>query len=77
MPGPGEYVGDETEGVVDPKDLPQPIVELRSRSYRRRPCPQCGKSCYRDSVGSRLLHDRGNHLGRPRDIRVMYSKHRC
>ena len=28
MPGPGEYVGDETEGVVDPKDLPQPIVDI-------------------------------------------------
>lgn len=77
MPGPGEYVGDETDGVVDPKDLPQPVVELRSRNYRRRPCPRCGKSCYRDSVGHRRLHDLGTRSRRPRDIEVSYSKHRC
>lgn len=77
MRGPGEYVGDETDGVIHPEDLPKPIVETRSRNFRRRPCPQCAKSCYRDSVGSRLLHDLGERSRRPRDIRVAYSKHRC
>lgn len=78
MPGPGEYVGDETEGVVDPKDLPPPVVERRSRNYRRRRCPECAKRCYRDSIGRRLLHDLGDtRFRRPRDIQVLYSKHRC
>ena len=78
MPGPGEYVGDETEGVLDPKDLPPPVVERRSRNYRRRRCPECSKPCYRDSVGRRRLHDLGETRSRrPRDIQVVYSKHRC
>jgi hypothetical protein len=76
--GPGEYIPDDTEGISDPAKLPKPVVERRSRSYRRRRCPDCGKSGYRDSLGKRTLHDLGDtRNGRPRDIDVVYSKHRC
>jgi hypothetical protein len=78
MARPGEYVPDATVGVVDPDKLPQAAVQRRSRNYRRRCCPGCGKSCYRDSHGERILHDFGNvHAGHPVDIHVCYSKHRC
>ena len=78
MAKPGVYVPDVTVGVVDPGKLPQAAVQLRSRNYRRRGCPQCDKSCYRDSLGERVLHDLGNvHAGHPVDIHVCYSKHRC
>ena len=76
--GPGAYVPDVTEGVVDPDDLPKASTKRRSRDYRRRRCPRCGRSCYRDSRGKRILHDLGDvDTGRPRDILVSYSKHRC
>jgi hypothetical protein len=76
--GPGEYLPDSTEGVTRVEDLPRPLVRHRSRNYRRRCCPHCGRSCYRDSRGRRTLHDLGC-LGRdrPRDLHVAYSKHRC
>ena len=76
--GPGEYVADATEGITDPADLPEAVVERRSRNYGHRPCPKCAKSCYRDSRGRRSLHDLGDvRAGRPRDIVIRYSKHRC
>lgn len=75
---PGDYCPDSTEGITRVQDLPRPLVEQRSRSYRRRPCPRCGRSCYRDSLGHRLLHDLGClHHDRPCDWHVVYSKHRC
>ena len=74
----GEYVADTTHGVTDLNELPKPVIEHRSRDYRRRPCPQCAKGCYRDSRGRRTLHDLGaGRSGRPRDIHLVYSKHRC
>ncbi len=42
MPGPGEYRPDPTLGITRPEDLPKPNVSVRSRNYRRRPCPHCG-----------------------------------
>lgn len=76
--GVGEYVADATHGVTDPSELPKPVIERRSRNYRRRRCPECDKSCYRDSKGRRKLHDLGAvRRGRPRDIHITYSKHRC
>ena len=78
MPGPGEYRPDATEGITRIDDLPRPNVSLRSRGYRRRPCPRCGHSAYRDSRGRRTLHDLGDPLtGRPRDLVVLYSRHFC
>jgi hypothetical protein len=76
--GPGEYVPDVTEGITRVADLPAPVVEQRSRRYRRRCCPCCGQSCYRDSLGRRILHDVGDlRSGRPRDLLIRYSKHHC
>jgi hypothetical protein len=54
------------------------LVEPRSRSYRRRACPQCGRGCYRDGRGRRVLHEVGClRRDRPRVLHVTYSKHRC
>ena len=51
MPGPGEYRPDPTEGITRIEDLPKPKVRFQSRNYRRRPCPHCGHSAYRDRPG--------------------------
>jgi hypothetical protein len=78
VPGPGEYRPDPTEGITRVVDLPKPNVSHRSRDYRRRPCPRCGRSSYRDGRGRRTLHDLGDTLtGRPRDVVVLYSRHYC
>ena len=78
MPGPGEYRPDPTEGTTRIDDLPRTKVACRSRNYRRRPCPRCGHSSYRDRLARRTLHDLGNPLtGRPRDVVLIYSQHYC
>ncbi len=78
MPKPGEYVPDSSEGITCVEDLPKPKIIRRSRNYKRRRCPQCGRSAYRLRRVKRTLHDLGDALsGRPRDLRVTYSQHRC
>jgi len=78
MPGPGEYVADRTEGVTRVEDLPKAQVVPRSRNFSRRPCPWCGRSCYRHRVRERTLHDLGDLVTeRPRDIHLTYSQHYC
>src|SRR3954462_13561379 len=78
MPGPGEYRPDSTEGITRIEDLPKANTSYRSRAYRRRPCPRCGHSSYRDRRARRSLHDLGDTLtGRPRDVVVLYSQHYC
>ena len=78
MPGPGEYRPDPTEGITRIDDLPKPNVSVRSRNYRRRPCPRCGHSSYRDRLVRRSLHDLGDTFtGRPRDLVLLYSQHYC
>jgi hypothetical protein len=78
VPGPGQYRADPTEGITRVEDLPFPILSGRSRNYRRRPCPRCGHSAYRDRTACRTLHDLGDtFLGRPRDLLVTYSQHYC
>ena len=78
MLGPGEYLPDATEGITRVEDLPKPKVVRRSRDYRRRPCPCCGKRAYRDRREVRWLHDVGDLVsGRPRDIRLTVSQHHC
>jgi hypothetical protein len=75
---PAVYPPDPTLGITDPQMLPSPKVVLRSRNYPHRPCPKCGKSCPRDRVRTRTLHDLGDPLGgRPRDIHLTYSQHYC
>lgn len=78
MAGPGRYVGDVTEGITRVEDLPKAKVSKRRRSHRRRCCPQCGRSAYRLRTVVRRLHDLGDSVsGRPRDIEITYSQHRC
>jgi hypothetical protein len=77
-PRPGEYIPDGTEGITRVEDLPKPLLCKRSRNHRRRPCPRCRRSCYRDGLGQRTLHDLGCPLrGRPRVLQVVYSRHYC
>ena len=78
MPGPGAYVPDVTGGVTRVEDLPEPQIIERSRNYRRRRCPQCGHGASRLRSVVRTLHDLGDPLtGRPRNICLTYSQHRC
>ena len=78
MPGSGEYRPDASQGITRIEDLPKPKVRCQSRNYRRRPCPRCGQSAYRDRRVRRTLHDLGNPLtGRPRELIVIYSQHCC
>ena len=72
------YPPDPTLGITDPQMLPPPKLVARSRNYEHRPCPLCGKSCPRDRIFTRTLHDLGDPVGgRPRDIRLTYSQHHC
>jgi hypothetical protein len=76
--GPGQYLPDPTEGIIRLEDLPRAKVIQRSRNYPRLPCPRCGKSCFRNRTRLRTLHDVGDLVaGRPRDIELVYSQHRC
>lgn len=78
MSGPGEYVPDVTEGITRVEDLPPAKIEQRSRNYKRRSCPYCGHSAYRDKVFIRTLHDIGDlAANRPRDIVLTCSQHCC
>jgi hypothetical protein len=76
--GPGQYLPDVTEGVVRFEDLPKAKVIHRSRNFAHRPCPVCGRSCFRNRTGTRILPNVGDLVaGRPRDIHLVYSQHRC
>jgi hypothetical protein len=76
--GPGQYLPDPTEGITNPEDLPQAKIIRRSRNFTHRPCPRCGKSSFRQTVYTRVLHDLGDLVaGRPRDIHLDYSQHHC
>jgi len=78
MDGPGEYVPDVTEGITCVDDLPKPKTRRRSRNYKKRPCPHCGHSAYRDKVYTRTLHDLGDLAANcPVDLVVTYSQHYC
>ena len=64
MLGPGEYVPDSTEGIVDINDLPQPILMPYDANYDHSPCPRCGHLAYRHKFGQRTLHDMGGFASR-------------
>ena len=57
MPGSGEYRPDPSQGITRIEDLPKPKIRCQSRNYRRRPCPRCGQSAYRDRRVRRTLQD--------------------
>ena len=78
MSAPGEYLPDVTEGITHPEDLPKAKIIHRTRNFTHRPCPRCDKSCFRSRTARRILHDVGDLVaGRPRDIHLVYSQHRC
>jgi hypothetical protein len=75
---PGVYLPDATEGVVDPKGLPEPLIIERSRNFSRRCCPLCDRGASRLRTAQRTLHDLGDPIrGRPRDLHITYSQHYC
>jgi hypothetical protein len=53
MFGPGEYVPDPTEGIVDIQDLPRPQLVAYSRHHDHTPCPRCDHLAYRHTSGQR------------------------
>ena len=78
MSGPGEYRGDSTEGITRVEDLPRAKVSKQSRNDAKRPCPECGHNCYRNTTVVRTLRDVGDLVsGRPREIHLTYSQHYC
>jgi len=75
---PGEYRPDSTENITCVEDLPPAKILPRSRNYRRRSCPHCEHSSYRDRIVKRTLHDLGDlKANRPIDLQVTYSQHYC
>ncbi len=78
MFGPGEYVPDPTEGIVDIKDLPRPQWVAYSRTHGHTSCPRCRHRAYRHQSGQRTLHDLGDlRTGRPGALLVTSSSHYC
>ena len=78
MFGPGKYVADPTEGIIDVQDLPAPQIVAYDRNLEHTPCLRCGHFCYRHQWGERTLHDLGDlSTGHPIDLRVTYSSHYC
>ena len=78
MFGPGEYVPDPTEGIVDVNALPTPTLVAYDRNHDHTPCPRCGHLAYRHTFGQRTLHDLGDlSTGCPVDLFVTYSSHYC
>jgi hypothetical protein len=76
MFGPGEYVSDPTEGIVDVHDLPKPIVVPYDANYDHNPCPRCGHRASRHQTGQRTLPDWGDlRAGRPIALVVTSSAH--
>ena len=78
MFGPGEYVPDSTEGIVDLNDLPAPILWPYDAHYGHSPCLRCGHLAYRHNFAQQTWHDLGDlRVGRPVDLVVTYSSHYC
>jgi hypothetical protein len=76
MFGPGVYVPDPTEGMVDVKDLPAPQWVPYIRHQPHTPCPRCPQLASRHQAGQRTLHDLGDiYPGCPVDLLVTYSSH--
>jgi endogenous inhibitor of DNA gyrase (YacG/DUF329 family) len=76
--GPGQYLPDPTEGITHPYDLPEAKIVRRSRNFKQRPCPRCDQPSFRHAVFTRVLPDVGDLVsGRPREIHLTYSQHRC
>jgi len=78
MLGPGAYVPDPTEGIVDSRHLPRPQLVAYSRHYAPTPCPRGGPLAYRHTSGQRTIHELGHgSTGCPVALLVPYSSHDC
>ena len=78
MFGPGAYVSDPTEGIVDIEDLPRPQLVAYSRNHAPTPCPRCDHLASRHTCGQRTVHDLGDvSTGCPGDLLVTSSSHYC
>jgi hypothetical protein len=55
--GPGEYMPDPPEGIIDVNDLPAPHIVTYDRNHEHPPCPRCGHGAYRHQWGQRTRHD--------------------
>ena len=53
MFGPGEYVPDPTEGLVDSEELPRPQLVADSRNHEHTLYPRCDHLAYRHTCGQR------------------------
>ena len=60
MFGPGDYVLDPTEGIVDVNDLPASTLVAYDRNHDHTPCSRCGHVASRHKAGQRTLHDLGD-----------------
>ena len=78
MSGPGQYIPDPTEGIINPNDLPKPTFKKRSCTRKKSRCPNCKHPSTRHALRNRQLHDLGNpSTGRPVETILHYSKHYC
>ena len=78
MATPGEYVADQTEGIIDVTELPPARVVQRTLDRKRHRCPACPHTAFRVRGMERTLHDLGDvKANRPIDIHVVYSQHFC
>src|SRR6266508_2497303 len=78
MFGPGEYVPDPTERMVDIEDLPRPQLVAYSRNHDPTPCPRGDHLASRHKSGQRPLHDLGAvSTGCPVALLVTDSSHYC
>ena len=78
MFGPGEYVPDSTEGIVNVKDLPAPQLGFYRRNHKHTPCLRCGHLASRHTSAQRTVHDLGDVCtGRPVALLVTSASHSC
>ena len=56
MFGPGEYVPDPTEGIINVNDLPKPLLVAYDHNYDHSPCPRCGHLASRHKAGQRTFN---------------------
>jgi hypothetical protein len=78
MFGPGVYVPDPTEGIVEVKDPPAPQRLAYDRNHTPPPCPRCGPLASRHTSCQRTVHDLGDvSAGGPVALLVTSSSHSC
>ena len=78
MPTQRPHLSALADSTPASQEMPKTKIIRRSRNFKHRRCERCGKRCFRHHVFTRILHDVGDLVsGRPRDIHLVYSQHRC